>query len=61
MKTGIVGAVALALGIWSLTYCWWFAVEVFQGLIALALIIGGGLIMAIAIRRICRDKQAAKQ
>lgn len=60
MKTGIIGAVALALGLWSLTYCWWFAVEVLQGLVALALIIGGGLIMAIAIRRICREKQEAK-
>ena len=60
MKTGIIGAVALALGIWSLAYCWWFVVEVFQGLVALALIVGGGLAIAIAIRRMYREKQTTE-
>jgi hypothetical protein len=50
----------LALGLWSLTSCWWFVVEVFQGLVALGLIVGGGLVLAVAIRRIYRDKQAVK-
>ena len=57
MKLGIIGAVALALGVWALTYCWWFVVEIIEGLIALGLVIGGGLAIAIAIRRIYREKQ----
>ena len=57
MKTGIIGAVALALGVWALTYCWWFVVEIIEGLIALGLIVGGGLAIAIAIRRMYREKQ----
>ena len=61
MKLGIVGAVALALGIWSLVYCWWFVVEIIEGLIALGLVIGGALAMAVAIRRMYREKQTAKQ
>jgi len=61
MKLGIIGAVALALGIWALVCCWWFVVEIIEGLIALGLVIGGGLAMAVAIRRIYRDKQAARQ
>ena len=57
MKTGIIGAVALALGVWALTYCWWFVVEIIEGLIALGLVAGGGLAIAIAIRRMYREKQ----
>ncbi len=57
MKTGIIGAVALVLGVWALTYCWWFIVEIIQGLLALGLVVGGGLAMAVAIRRIYREKQ----
>ena len=57
MKTGIIGAVALVLGIWSLTYCWWFIVEIIQGLLALGLVAGGGLAMAVEIRKIYRTKQ----
>ncbi len=61
MKLGIIGAVALALGVWALAYCWWFVVEIIQGLIALGLVIGGALTMAVAIRRMHREKQTAKQ
>jgi uncharacterized protein YoaH (UPF0181 family) len=57
MKTGIIGAVALVLGVWSLTYCWWFIVEIIQGLLALGLVAGGGLAMAVEIRRIYRKKR----
>ncbi len=61
MKTGIIGAVALALGVWALTYCWWFVVEIIEGLIALGLIVGGGLDIAIAIRRMYREKQTTTE
>ncbi len=61
MKTGIIGAVALALGVWALAYCWWFVVEIIEGLIALGLVIGGGLAIAIAIRRMSREKQTTTQ
>lgn len=60
MKTGIIGAVALALGVWALTYCWWFVIEIIEGLIALGLIAGGGLAIAIAARRLYRTKQTEK-
>ena len=61
MKSGIMGAVALALGVWALAYCWWFVVEIIEGLVALGLVIGGALAMAVAIRRMYREKQTAKQ
>ncbi len=61
MKTGIVGAVALALGVWALWYSWWFVVEIIQGLIALGLVVGGALAIAVAIRRMYREKQTAEQ
>jgi hypothetical protein len=57
MRLGIFGAIALALGIWALVYCWWFVVEIIQGLVALGLVIGGALVIAIAIRRTYRAKQ----
>ncbi len=60
MKTGIIGVVALALGVWALTYCWWFVIEIIEGLIALGLIAGGGLAIAIAARRLYRTKQTEK-
>lgn len=60
MKLGIIGAVALALGIWALVYCWWFVVEIFQGLVALGLVVGGALAVAIAIRGMYREKQSAE-
>ena len=51
MRLGIFGAIALVLGIWALVYCRWFVVEVIQGLLALGLIIGGLLVIAIAVKR----------
>ena len=60
MRLGIFGAIALALGIWAFVYCWWFVVEIIQGLVALGLVVGGALAVAIAIRRSCRTKQAAE-
>jgi len=60
MKLGIIGAVALALGVWSLVYCWWLVVEIIEGLIALGLVIGGGLAIAIALRRLYRAKQTGE-
>ena len=60
MKLGIFGAVALVLGIWALTEWWWFVVEVFQGLLALALVLGGGLAVAIAARKMLKEKASAE-
>jgi len=60
MRLGIIGAVALVLGIWALVYCWWFVVEIVEGLVALWLIVGGALAIAIAIRRECRAKTLAE-
>lgn len=59
MKLAIFGGVALAFGIWAMTEWWWFVVEVFQGFAALALVIGGALTVAIAVRKICRAKASA--
>jgi len=61
MKLGIIGAVVLGLGVWALRYSWWFVVEIVQGLIALGLVVGGALAIAIAIRRMYRAKQTAEQ
>ncbi|MHC4738689.1 MAG: hypothetical protein ACYS9Y_07275 [Planctomycetota bacterium] len=61
MRLGIIGAVVLGLGVWALRYSWWFVVEVIQGLIALVLVIGGALAVAIAIRRMYREKQTLKR
>ncbi|MHC4172284.1 MAG: hypothetical protein ACYTBX_01200 [Planctomycetota bacterium] len=61
MKLGIIGAIALALGVWALRYSWWFVVEIIQGLVALGLVVGGALAVAIAIRRMYRLKQTAEQ
>ena len=60
MRLGIIGAVALALGFWALTSWWWFLVEIIQALIALGLVIGGGLAIAIALRRLYRAKQTGE-
>jgi hypothetical protein len=57
MRLGIIGAVALGLGVWALVSWWWFVVEIVQVLIALALVIGGALVIAIAARRMYRTKQ----
>ncbi len=61
MRLGIIGAVALGLGVWALVSWWWFVVEIIQGLIALGLVVGGALAIAIAMRRMYRAKQTAKQ
>ncbi|MHC4396155.1 MAG: hypothetical protein ACYS1A_10925 [Planctomycetota bacterium] len=60
MKLGIGGAIALALGVWALASWWWFVVEIIQGLIALMLVIGGALAIAIALRKMYRTKQTEK-
>jgi len=60
MKLGIGGAISLALGVWALVSWWWFIVEIIQGLIALVLVIGGALAIAIALRRMYREKQTEK-
>lgn len=56
MRLGIFGVIALALGIWALVYCWWFVIEILQGLVALGLVIGGLLGLAVALRRMVRAK-----
>ena len=61
MKLGIVGAVALALGVWALASWWWFVVEIIQALIALGLIVGGLLTIAIAVRRMAREKGSLEE
>lgn len=61
MKLGIGGVVALALGVWGLVSWWWFVVEILQGLVALGLVVGGVLAIAIAIRRRFRVTTAAAQ
>jgi len=61
MRLGIIGAIVLGLGIWALKYSWWFVVEIVQGLIALGLVVGGALAIAIAIRRMYRAKQTAEK
>jgi hypothetical protein len=60
MRLGIIGAVALALGVWALASWWWFVVEILQGLISLALVIGGALAIAIAARKMYRAKQTGE-
>jgi hypothetical protein len=60
MRLGIIGAVALALGIWALTSWWWFVVEIIEALVAIGLIIGGGLAVAIATRKLYRAKQTGE-
>lgn len=61
MRLGIFGIIALALGVWALVYCWWFVVEIIQGLVALGLVVGGALAIAIAARRTYRLKQNSEQ
>jgi len=60
MRLGIFGVIALALGVWALVYCWWFVVEIIQGLVALGLVVGGALAIAIAVRRTYRVKQSSE-
>ncbi len=51
MRLGIIGAVVLGLGVWALASWWWFVVEIIQGLVAFALVIGGVLTLIVAARR----------
>ena len=60
MKLAIFGAVALVLGIWAVTEWWWFVVEIFQGLLALALVVVGALTLAIAVRQMLREKATSE-
>lgn len=57
MKLGVIGAVVLILGIWALKHWWWFAVDVFKALLAIGLFVGGALAVAIAVRRVLREKE----
>jgi hypothetical protein len=59
MKLGIIGVIALILGVWVLSYSWWFIVEIIQGLVALGLVAGGALAIAVAIRRMRKVNQTA--
>jgi len=61
MKLGIGGAIVLGLGVWAMASWWWFVVEIVQGLIALGLVAGGALAIAIAIRRLYRAKRTAEE
>jgi len=61
MKSGIIGAVVLALGVWALAYCWWFVVEIIQTLVILALITGGVLAIGITIRKMYRAKTSIRE
>jgi hypothetical protein len=58
MKLGIIGAIALALGVWALASWWWFVAEIIEALIAIGLVVGGALAIAISARRLYRAKQA---
>ena len=60
MRLGIIGAVALGLGVWALVSWWWFVVEIIQALIALALVIVGVLAITIAARRMYRAKRTGE-
>ena len=60
MKLGIGGAIVLGLGVWAMASWWWFVVEIIQGLIALGLVIGGALAIAIAARRMYRAKHTGE-
>lgn len=61
MRLGIIGAIALVLGIWALIYCRWFIVEIIEGLIALFLVVGGALAVAVALRRMAREKTSSDE
>ncbi|MHC4123812.1 MAG: hypothetical protein ACYSSI_09590 [Planctomycetota bacterium] len=60
MKLGIIGAIALALGVWALASWWWFVVEIIEALIAIGLVVGGALAIAISARRLYRAKQTGE-
>ena len=61
MRLGIIGAIALGLGIVALIYCRWFILEIIQGLAAIVLVVGGALAIAVALRRMAREKASAEE
>ena len=60
MKLGIIGAIALGLGVWAMVAWWWFVVEIIQALVALALVSGGALAIVIAARRMYRAQKTVE-
>lgn len=60
MKLGIGGLIALALGIWALVDLWWLVVEIIQSLVALGLVVGGALAIAIAMRKMYKAKTSGE-
>ena len=61
MRLGIIGAIAMVLGIWAMIYCRWFIVEIIEGLIALVLVVGGALAVAVALRKMAREKTSSNE
>ena len=57
MRLGIIGAITLGLGVWAMVSWWWFVAEIIQALVALGLVIGGVMAIAVAARRVYRAKQ----
>jgi len=58
MRLGIIGAAALGLGVWASVAWWWFVVEIIQALVAVGLVAGGALALAVSIRRMYRAREA---
>jgi len=61
MKLGIGGLVALVLGIGALVDWWWFVADLLKALVAVGLVLGGALAVAIAARRMYRARVSAEQ
>jgi len=61
MRLGIIGAIALGLGVWAMVAWWWFVVEIVQALVAMGLISGGALAIIIAARRMYRAQKAGEE
>ncbi len=57
MRLGIIGAIALGLGVWAMVAWWWFVVEIVQALVALVLVYGGLLALIVAAKRMYRAKK----
>ena len=60
MRLGIIGAIALGLGVWAMVAWWWFVVEIVQALVALALVYGGATAIIIAVRRMYRAQKTGE-
>ncbi|MHC4104984.1 MAG: hypothetical protein ACYSR9_08595 [Planctomycetota bacterium] len=60
MRLGIIGAIALGLGVWAMVAWWWFVVEIVQALVALALVNGGLLALIVAARRMYRAQKTVE-